>query len=129
MADLSLVYCGALEPGDDRAANRDELAPVLAVRRLDPLLDLALQRVETRLELGDALACGAQLVLELEDALHAGERHAVVGELLDALQQRDVAVGVAAAAPARAAAARSGPCARRCAASAGARPRARPRPR
>ena len=34
--------------------------------------------------------------------LHAGEAHALVGELLDAAQQRDVALGVAAAAAARA---------------------------
>ena len=87
------------------------------------------KRVEARLELGDALACAGQLVLEREDALHARERHAVVGELLDPAQQRDVVVGVAPAAAGRARRRRAVPCARRCAASAGAHPRARPRPR
>ena len=109
---------------------RDELVPVLPVRGLDPLLHLALQRVDARLELGDPRRVRrVELLLEREDALHAGQRDAVVGELLDAPQQlrcrgRSSGGSGRSCAPARAV-----PCARRCAASAGARPRARPRPR
>ena len=46
----------------------------------------------------DALLEPLELGLELEDLADAGEAHAFVGELLDAAQQRDVAVGVAPAA-------------------------------
>ena len=54
MADLSrLVFSlpAVLESGDDRAADRHELVPVLAVRGLHALLHLALQRVEPRFQL------------------------------------------------------------------------------
>ena len=43
-----------------------------------------------------------QFGFELEHLLHADEAHALVGELLDAAQQLDVAIGVAPAAAARA---------------------------
>ena len=49
-----------------------------------------------------ASRAAASSLFEREDALHAGERDAVVGELLDPAQQRDVALGVAAAAAGRA---------------------------
>src|SRR5262245_47516749 len=80
----------------------DELVAVLTVRGLDALFHLAAHRVDARFESGDAVACLFEVVLEREHTLHTGERHAVVGQLLDAAEQRDVALRVAPAATTRA---------------------------
>ena len=50
------------------------LAPILPVCGLHALLGLALQRVETGLQLGDPLARADQVVLEREDPLHVCAR-------------------------------------------------------
>jgi hypothetical protein len=74
----------------DRLTHRHEVAPVVLVGALDGLPGLAAYLVELgsqRLELG----------LELEDALDPGQVQAVVGEVLDAAQERDVVVAVATA--------------------------------
>ena len=76
---------------DDRLLDRDEVAAVLAVGLGDRLLGVGAERRHL-------VAEPAVLGLELEHPLHAGQVEALGGELLDAAQERDVGVAVAAAA-------------------------------
>src|SRR4029453_18122252 len=87
---------GPTDP-DDGLADGHEVAAVLAgdaLLRLGGVLPgLAYPRPQPLDLVGGVLERG----LELEDALDAGEPDALVGELLDVLEQLDVAVGVPAA--------------------------------
>src|SRR5437016_818107 len=83
-------------------AEWDDLASVLLVRGGDPFLHLLLQRVHARLEPSGAITRRVELLFEAQDALHTHQRDALVGELLNAAQELDVVVGVAAAPTARA---------------------------
>src|SRR5437763_815878 len=97
---LSTLFPGCSAPADpdDGFADGHEVAAVLAV---DPLLGLGdvppgLAHLGTQaLDLGAGVF---QHGLQLEDALDACEADTLVGELLDVLEQLDVAIGVPAAA-------------------------------
>ena len=80
----------------------DEVAAVLAVCRLDGCEEVVAGAVERLLELAQPRLQAREVVLELEDLPDTDEAHAFVGELLDAPQQRDVAIGVATVAALRA---------------------------
>src|SRR5262245_54320624 len=82
---------------EGRAAHRDQLAPIAPMDLVDGALE-AVGRVGQRLaELVDDVTQLVELGLEIEDPPDPREAHPVGGELLDALEQRDVTVGVAAA--------------------------------
>src|SRR4029453_7685200 len=87
---------GPTDP-DDGLADGHEVAAVLAVDALlglgDVLPGLAYPRPQPLDLVGGVFARG----LEPEGALDGGEPDALVGELLDVLEQLDVAVGVPAA--------------------------------
>src|SRR5262249_22212033 len=81
---------------------RHEVAAVLLTNAFDAAFHFLAEGVERGFEIGDAAPRRDQVVFELEDALHAREADAFVAQLLDAPQQRDVALAVAPAATARA---------------------------
>src|SRR4051812_22415929 len=58
---------------------------------------LSLELLESGFELANALERLGHVVLELEDLAHADEADTLVRELLDPLEELDVAFGVAAA--------------------------------
>src|SRR5581483_7637702 len=80
---------------DDRLAEGDEVAAVLAVDVGHRLVGLAPQLVDLVLEPADLVAGAVELFLEGDDPLHSGQAHALVGQLLDPLEAVNVAVGVA----------------------------------
>jgi hypothetical protein len=53
-------------------------------------------------QLPDSRVRSMEFLFERENPLHSGQRHAVVGQLLDTSQERDIALGVPAAAASRA---------------------------
>ena len=81
-----------------RPADRHEVAAVARGARRDRGSRSRRARASARVELGDPVADLLELGLELEDLADPDQADALVGELLDALEQRDVAVGVAPAA-------------------------------
>src|SRR4026209_1145190 len=85
-----------LESNDVGGADGHQLAFVLAMCGRDAIVHLALQRVDLFLQLAAALAAGARPVIERQYPLAAGQRDAIGGQLLDAPQELDVVVGVAA---------------------------------
>jgi hypothetical protein len=97
---LSTLFLGPSAPADpdDGLADGDEVAAVLAVDALLGVGDVLPGLAHPRPQPLDLVGGVVERSLELEDALDAGEPDALVGELLDVLQQLDVAVGVAAAA-------------------------------
>src|SRR4051794_37443012 len=84
-------------PGDPHhgPADRHEVAAVAAVHVADGNLVGLVRGGERGVERRDPLPQLVELGLEVEDLAHPGEAHAVGGELLDAAEERDVAVGVA----------------------------------
>ena len=78
----------------DRPTEGDEVAAVAAVDVAHRRLVRLVRGGEGGVEGLDPLPQPLRFGLEVEDLADAGQAHAVVGELLDALQQRDVAVGV-----------------------------------
>src|SRR4051812_5572866 len=70
---------------------------------VDGLFELFGRARERTLELADAVAEVVELRLQAEDLAHPNQADTLVRELLDPLEHRDVAVGVAATAPGRAA--------------------------
>ncbi len=97
-----LTTTAGFETNDGSGMARHEVAPVLLANAFDAPFHFLAHRVDARFQLRDATARAAELLFEPEDALHAGEAHAVTAQFLDAAQQLDVALRVPTTAPARA---------------------------